>query len=561
MRQAVRVVALQMATSQQNTRAKDRVMEINLKDNKITCQFDYDPETVGLVNKNGLGMRFDARSKTWHHPATYTFIKALAETFPAHTPDHILQMLGGNTNQSGWEPSPFLMDHQKSGARLALDESRHGFFYETGTGKTLLALEIVRQKGLKTLVVCPLSIIENAWVEDAKKFYPDFNIANLWDLARKKTTKFGKVRYAKGLKECDIGVINFDRFRTMSAELHKAGFEMLIVDESSKVKSPKSKITKELIKYADTVPYVYLFSGTPAPNSELEYYSQVRMLDQAILSKSFYNFRASYFMQSGYGGFKWKINPVRKQEFLDKLATVSSVIKKDDVLDLPGKTINIRKVFLTPKEMSAYKEMEAHMLLEIEDQESVAANAAVKCMKLREGSSGFFIDDNGGIIETGKSKLNELISLLEDIGDHPVIIWTNFHYEAGQITDVLEKLGKTFARADGTVNQDRKNQAIRDFKSGKVQYFIGHPASVGHGITLTNCSYMVYFSLSYSFELQSQSADRIYRKGQENHCSYYYLLADGTIDFAIMKAVDVKQTLTEMVFDFIKTKRRKKGEK
>jgi SNF2 family DNA or RNA helicase len=341
----------------------------------------------------------------------------------------------------------------------------------------------------------------------------------------------------------------------MQKELINAGFEMLIVDESSKAKSPKSKITKELIKYADMVPYVYLFSGTPAPNSELEYYSQIRMLDQKLFSKSFYSFRNGYFLQSGYGGFKWKINPEKRQEFLDKLATVSSVVKKEDVLDLPGKTINIRKVFLSSKEMNAYREMETHMILELEDQESIAANSAVKCMKLREGTSGFFIDENGEIIKTGESKLNELDSLLGEIGGEQVIIWVNFHYEADQVVSFLQKAGKTVVRADGIVNQDLKNQAIEDFKSGSAQYFIGHPASVGHGITLTNCSYMVYFSLSYSFELQSQSADRIFRKGQENKCSYYYLIADGTIDEAILRAVDAKQTVTEMVFDFIKTKR------
>jgi len=449
------------------------------------------------------------------------------------------------------------MGHQMAGATLALTHHRHGFFYETGTGKTLLGLEIVKQKGIiKTLVVCPLSIIENAWMEDAEKFYPEFNIQNLWNLARKKNTKGGKARYAKGLKECDIGVINFDRFRTMQKDLSSAGFEMLIVDESSKCKSPKSIITKSLIKYADTVPYVYLFSGTPAPNSELEYYSQIRMLDQRLLSKSFYSFRNGYFLQSGYGGFKWDINPEKREEFLEKLATVSSVIKKEDVLDLPGKTTNIRSVFLTPKEMNAYKEMEAHMIFELDGQESLSANSAVKCMKLREGTSGFFIDENGGIIQTGESKLKELSSLLDEIGDHQVVLWSNFHFEADQIQTRLLKAGKTFVRADGTVNQDRKNQAIKDFKSGKAQYFLGHPASVGHGITLTNANFMVYFSMSYSYELQAQSADRIYRKGQGNKCSYYYLVASGTIDEAIMKALDGKKKVTQSVFEYIKAKKK-----
>lgn len=523
-------------------------MDVQITQDKILVKFPYDRSIVDRVNKNGLGMKWDKRRRIWHHPLTYPFAQAFVEEFPEEAPEILCELAQPTLPINQWQPSAYLMDHQKKAAQIAAQYNRYAFFDETGTGKTVEGLEIWKQKRVKTIVVCPLSIIENAWIEDCERFCPEINIINLWDLRRRRNTKTGKVAYQKNLDECDIAVINFESFRLMDG---MDGFQMLLIDESSKCKNPKAKTTKALIKYADTVPYVYLFSGTPAPNSELEYYPQVRMLDQRLFSSSFYQFRAEYFRQTGFGGFEWKMLPNKRPVFLKKLATVSRVVRKHDVLDLPEKTVRLRKVWLTKTEKQAYDEMERHMIIEFEDQDVLAANAAVKLMKLRQGSAGFFLDETGGVQQTGTSKLDELESLLEEIGDHQIIIWTQFHYEADQIQKML---GDNCVRADGTVNQDNKNEAIKKFKNGEVKYFVGHPASVGHGITLTNCSYVVYFSLSYSYELQAQSMDRIYRKGQRNACTYYYLIAVGTVDEVIVKALDLKKGVAESVFNYIKEK-------
>lgn len=526
------------------------MMDVEIIQDRVMVKFPYDRTIVNRVNRNGIGMKWDKKRRIWHHPLTYPFAKAFVEEFPEEAPEYLRMLSEPGTATDQWQPSTYLMDHQRQGAEIASKYNRYAFFDETGSGKTLLGIEIWKQKRVKTLVVCPLSIIENAWIEDAEKFTPEIHIVNLWDLRRRWNTKAGKVAYKKELKACDIAVINFESFRLIKPE-ELADFQMLLIDESSKAKNPKAKTTKALIKYADTIPYVYLFSGTPAPNNELEYYPQVRMLDQRLFSSSYYQFRAEYFRQTGFGGFDWKMMPNKRPVFLKKLITVSRVVRKHDVLDLPEKTIRLRKVWLTKNEMQAYLEMERHLIIEFDETEVLAANAAVKLMKLRQGAAGFFLTKDGDVIQTGTSKLDELESLLEEIGDHQVIIWTQFHYEADHIQGLL---GDDCVRADGTVNQDMKNEAIRQFKNGEVQYFLAHPASVGHGITLTNCSYMVYFSLSYSYELQQQSMDRIYRKGQRNTCTYYYLVAAGTVDEVIVKALDKKRGVAESVFDYIKQK-------
>jgi SNF2 family DNA or RNA helicase len=237
-------------------------------------------------------------------------------------------------------------------------------------------------------------------------------------------------------------------------------------------------------------------------------------------------------------------------DLLDKIAQFSSVVKKEDVLDLPERTFNIIDVILSPAEKTAYRDMINHLVAIIEDEEISAFNAAVKCMKLRQVTSGFLINENSEVRVFGKSKLNALVDLLEDIGNQQVIIWTQFVHEAEQIKTLLKD--KSIGIINGSSKQADKDNWIKDFKAGDIQYLIAHPLSMAHGVTLTNCTYAIYYSLSYSHEEHVQSQDRIYRKGTTKPCTYYYLMAPGTIDTVIYNILQGKQKAELAVLDYVK---------
>ena len=112
------------------------------------------------------------------------------------------------------------------------------------------------------------------------------------------------------------------------------------------------------------------------------------------------------------------------------------------------------------------------------------------------------------------------MALLQEIGNRQVLIWIQFKYEAQLILEALSPKARV---CNSTISTLRQIENIQDFKAGKYQYLIAHPASIGHGNTLVNCSDAIYYSLSHSFEKHSQSADRNYRKGQKNQCSYFLL--------------------------------------
>lgn len=444
----------------------------------------------------------------------------------------------------------YLMDHQKAGLILAQLHNRWGFFYDTGTGKTLLALSIYQMLQVKTLVICPLSIINSAWMEDISKWTPGLlpHTANLWELWRKRKNNNGEFRYKLNLDQCRLALVNYEGFKGQIQHIWNAGFKCVFLDESSKIKSPKATVTKQIIKWTETVPYAYLFSGTPAPNHPSEYYTQARIISKEIFGRSFYAFRNNYFYPTGYGGYKWIMKLNMKNQFYEKLAEISSVVRKEDVLDLPERTFNIHEVTLNSLEIQAYKKMKKDLLYEFEDVEFVAVNSAVKIMKLRQITSGFLMGENT-IVELGKSKLNELEALLEEIGDHQVIIWTQFHREAEQICKLLDS--KPIGRVDGTIPQQIKDLNIEEFKRGTFQILVAHPKSLGHGHTLTNCTYMIYYSLSYSLEEHLQSLDRNYRKGQTKGVSNYFLLAKDSIDKIIYKALQAKKDVANEAFNYI----------
>jgi len=510
-------------------------MKAQIQGKNIVLTFDFSADLATRAKK--LGMKYRPSSKEWWFENNHINKMLIAREFD--------QFLGFVLP----EPTPtynlpaYLMPHQKKAVMDARTYKRLGIYYDTGVGKTLSAIEIIRMYRVKTLVVCPLSIIEPAWMVDLEKWSPELrlNATNLWKCKTKK-------RFDKGL-ESDVCIINFESFRAKAKQLSEAEFSMVIIDESSRAKNPKSSVTKALVKFCDNIPLVYLLSGTPAPNNNTEYWPQMRILDPSLLSRSFYSFRSKYFTPAGFGGFQWKENPSVRQDLLDKIATVSIVARKEDVLELPERTDRTVDVMLSPDERRAYEQMKDDMIVEVEENEICASNAAVKYMKLRSITSGFMFDEDRNVHTVGKSKLKALLELLEQIGDHQVIIWTTFQYEARAISEALRNES---AICNGTVKQSDKEEAIKDFKDGHIKYLIAHPKTIGHGVTLTNCTYSIYYSLSYSYEEYSQSRDRIYRKGQENKCTYYHLIAQNTVDRPILEALRGKGDASDAVLKYIK---------
>lgn len=437
-----------------------------------------------------------------------------------------------------------LKRHQQLGRELAEYHDRFAFFYDTRTGKTPLSLTIIYDDLMKHpehrwLVVCPLILIYNAWLEDSKKFYPDIPVVNCHaDTPAKRRRAFETPG--------SIYLTNTESFITYREPLEQIGFTGCFVDESSDMKSPKSKVSKELVDFAQYVNRFYLLAGTPAPNGEWEYYMQMRAIDYFGWHQSYSQFKEYYFVNMSYNPQyeKLSIRPDRKDELLANVKRKAIFIDKEDVLDTPGREF-IPVEYDMPKPLLAhYRKLKNELYLELGDNIRITAiNTGAKLNKLNQVSSGFIMDTQARkenkfygtdlaewyLLDNKRFEVLQDLLNQDDIAGEQVLIWANYRREFELIQDIL---GERCACVYGGVNLDEKNEAIQRFKKGDVQYLIANPASADKGLTLTNAHIAIYFSLNWSYELFKQSYDRIYgdKTIQPYFCRYYILIAKHTID-------------------------------
>ena len=477
-----------------------------------------------------------------------------------------------------------LLSHQKAGSMLADRYDRFAFFYDTGTGKTIMALEIMKRKynkfGTKFLAIVPKPIIKTAWMDDSLKFFPRMKILplsknikpidyvrlyNRWNLIDNSD------KYVKITEEMELGlnkinkttldtimkdlkrrahhyIINMDLFRDKEDSeilLEELKFSGLILDESALIKNYESKSARRMrvIAKNDKVTNFYLLSGKPAPNNDSEYYSQMKIVDPETFSMSRDNFIQEFFFVNKYN----KVTPKESKtnELAKMVANRSLVISKEDCLDLPETTNVVNNVQLSDETLKRYSSMYKNFVTEVETiiklEKKVQVNSVLaSLMKLRQIANGFILDENHKPYQIHDKKTSRLEEIMSDIGPSQVVIWHNFDFELEMIDVVLKKLNKTYVTANGKTKNLDEN--IKAFKDGKVDVIVANLKTLKYGVTLINSHYAIYYSMSYSFEDYYQSQARIHRLGQKNECTYFFILSEDTIDQNIYQAVIGKES-------------------
>lgn len=427
--------------------------------------------------------------------------------------------------------SPHLRKYQKIIVNNALNENSYGIFSDTGTGKTVMGLEIAKHYN-KVLIVCPLSVIQTAWIEDCNKFYPNINIVSLWD-------KFKKQRLKNLETKAQIYVINYEGLKLIYNEILDSGFDCIIIDESSKMKNHKSQISQYLLNLSDYIPNRFVLSGCPCPNHNSEIFAQTKFINPNIFGNNYYGFLAKYFHQDMKNPHKWYQTDEDKDRFFNKLNQQCVFLKKEDCVDLPKKTFLIRQYDLHKEQNAYYNSIIEDINNNINSWSKFQFKS--KLIKLREVLSGFLINENN-IIDFKNNKDNELQNIIDEIGDKPIIIWCQFIHE-------IEMLAKKFNGTSLTSKTPNRDKIISDFKNNKIKLLFTHPKLLGMGVTFTNCNYNIYYSLSYSYEEFKQSQDRIHRIGQENKCTYIILQAKDTIDEKIYKCLSSKKNAVDELYN------------
>jgi len=454
-----------------------------------------------------------------------------------------------------------LYEHQKTDVLEFKNKNAHALFHDLGVGKTITTIAHLsykyNQNGgvLNTLVFAPLAVLHQ-WEQEFHTYYPGFDddVFILRDL---------KEKSVKSFKEKKIIITNYekvisDKFYNL---ITSKKWDAIVLDESMRIKNPKAKTTIKILKLSNAR-YKYILSGTPNPQGFEDLWSQFFFLDRC-LGENYYVFKNKFFEDKNIPKRPyltkyfpdWQLRKGAEKEILDKIKPITSVVKKDECLDLPPLIKMNRYTELSLEQKKAYKEMERDFITYVKGEACVANIALTKLIRLQQINAGFSMTNKGIIRFDDNPRINTLVETIEEIPpNEQFIIWTNYKETYQHISYKLEELGIEYGIYTGQESMKEKSDAIRRFKLGEARCLIANPASAGVGLNLQEASCMIYYQNTYSLMLDTQSEARCYRGGSEIHDKVIRIniIAKGTVDEAIHKALDKKMNGLEYLMNSIR---------
>ena len=460
-------------------------------------------------------------------------------------------------------------EHQKDALKKCWNKEAFAIFAEMGTGKTKIALDnacILYNRGKidRLLVVAPKGAYMN-WVDlEIPTHVPEYIGKKV--LAWKPSTS---EKYKAQLKDImnlsdyrlKIMVMNVEAFSTKKglnfAKLFLIGKSMMIVDESTTIKNPQAKRTKNILSLAKETKYRRIMTGSPVTQSPMDLWSQMDFLDPEILGQSsFYAFRTRYaiMITANAAGGTHKYQKIVKFKNLAQLGQLVSPhsyrILKKDCLDLPDKVYTKREVELSDEQKQAYAEMKTNAMTMLKGQSATALNVLTQLIRLHQITCGHMKTDDGDIINFKNLRLDELMQILGETTGK-VIIWANYIHDILSIEKAIkEEFGRnSYCTYYGATKAEDRQKCIYDFQNSEndCRFFIGNTQTGGYGITLTAASTVIYYSNNYDLEKRIQSEDRAHRIGQKNAVLYIDLVAKGTVDEKIIQSLRNKVNIAKEI--------------
>ena len=432
-----------------------------------------------------------------------------------------------------------LMKHQKlitnfcTNLFLRLKIKYAAIWADYGTGKTLCALQLINDlpKIRKVLVVSSKTAIMSTWPDEIRK-HSDFKYVHLLGYPKKKIQmlKLGlrhsyiaESSYCAEINTPTIFLINFDGVRNIFTILQQVGFDLIIVDESTKIKSPRAMRTKVLWAMSRYARYKIIMTGFPITEHLGEIYSQIKFLDLGeTFGNSYYAFLDTYFYKAG---FKRVLKKTSSKKIFD-LVKPFSIRVTNDVLQLPPKMYQKKIIEPTKQQIELFASLKDYFQLELGKVKINTEYIFALINKSLQICDGFVQDDKGNreLIDTEKDQA--LIDLVDDIDPYKnkILIWAVFRFSISKIRRIFKHIyGDDIKILTLTGATEDVNKVVKQFQFKKRHnILIATQKKAAESITLTNCRYAIYYSNSWSNDLRQNSEARIRRKGSEKHSSISY---------------------------------------
>lgn len=446
------------------------------------------------------------------------------------------------------------MKYQTEALRFMLMNPRCGLFARMGTGKTVSVLTVVDMMMYemaamrRILLFAPLRVAQITWPDEIAKW------AHLKHLRYAFIHGVDKKADIIAASNADIVAVNYEGAQWIANNKNLfPHFDGMIVDESTRIKNPTAVRTKVIHQLARFIPWVKILTGSPAPNSLMDLWSQIYLLDRgARLGTNITEYRRRYFFKSNHQ-YGYYLRKGAKKEIVDLIADIVMVVNQADQEGIPAVHNNVVKIKLSDKLQDHYDQLEGKFLTTLDSGYSIEAlNQQSKTQKLRQFVSGFVYKDDYSVVKIHEERLAALAELIQSLNGNNVLVAIQFREEVRLIQEYLKRKLKIndipFINSESKKSEDAST--IRAWQDGKLPILLAHPASIGHGLNLqSGGSDIIWFSLTWNLEEWEQYIARLARIGQLSaKVINHIILMVGTVDEVIYTATQTKDiTQTDLL--------------
>ena len=457
--------------------------------------------------------------------------------------------------------------HQLKALEMSWNKEVFAYFMEMGTGKSKVLIDnmsMLYDKGKinGVLIIAPKGVYKNWYDSEIPTHLADHvqKKVVLWQaLINKKQEQKLSVLF-KPEMDLHILVMNVEAFSTKKGLDFAAKFlscheTLVALDESTTIKNPGAKRTKNILRLSKLCKYRRILTGSPVTKSPLDLFTQCYFLDPFLLDfTSYYAFRNRYaeMREAHFGGRSVQLVTSYKNldELSETLKNFSYRVLKDDCLDLPKKTFMKRIIQMTPEQNKVYQQMKKMALAELNGKVTTTMNVVTQLMRMQQITCGHFKADDGTTQEIKNNRITELIDTVDEI-QGKVVIWAHWRNDIETIVKHLkEEYGdNSVVTYYGDTTTEKRQEAIKKMQDPEspVRFLVGTPQTGGYGITLTGASTMIYYSNGYDLEKRQQSEARIDRIGQKKPMTYIDIIAEDTVDEKIVKSLRKKVNIATQV--------------
>ena len=444
-------------------------------------------------------------------------------------------------------------DYQKYSIDFIENNPISALLLECGLGKTSITLTAINDLMFdsfdvsKVLVICPIRVA-NTWVQECKKW------EHLNDLRISVAVGSEMERLRSLRAKADIYVINRENVQWLIESLGITfNYQMVVIDEMSSFKNGKSKRCKALLQVRSKIDRIVGLTATPTSNGLMDLWSQYRILDGGKrLGRFITEYRNRYFMPDKRNGviiYSYKLLPFAEEAIYEKISDITISMKAKDHLKMPELISSEYKVYMDDTEKAQYELLKHDLVVNLDEDDITAVNAAVLSNKLCQMANGAIYTDKKIIQNIHDRKLDALEDIVEQMNGKNFLLVYWFKHDLERIIKRLNDIGASYSKIDTT-------ESIEEWNKGKIQVGLIHPASAGHGINLQQGgSTIVFFSLTWSLELYEQVIGRIYRQGQiSDTVVVQHIITDGTIDEDILRALKDKDETQASLIKAVKAR-------